>query len=124
MDDQKYLSQLNQVVAPPDFEQSVLTRLKRNREKRVKLRKLEFSLAGAATLIIIGLIIFSPSARKPSSLEESSLIEMAQEASQDQAIHLVEPLDLRQEMRRSTDEIQTVFILEQVSDNWVQQVRY
>ncbi|MDD8030619.1 MAG: hypothetical protein PHQ25_01295 [Acidobacteriota bacterium] len=124
MDDQKYLSQLNQVVAPPDFEQSVLTRLKRNREKRVKLRKLEFSLAGATTLIIIGLIIFSPSARKPSSLEESSLIEMAQEASQDQAIHLVEPLDLRQEMRRSNDEIQTVFILEQVSDNWVQQVRY
>lgn len=124
MDDQKYLSQLNQVVAPPDFEQSVLTRLKRNREKRVKLRKLEFSLAGAATLIIIGLIIFSPSAKRPSSLEDFSLIEMVQEASQDKAIHLVEPLDLRQEMRRSTDEIQTVFILEQVSDNWVQQVRY
>jgi len=124
MDEEKYLSQLNQVAAPPDFEQLVLTRLKRNREKKVKLRKLEFSLAGAATLIIIGLIIFSPSAKRPSSLEDFSLIEMVQEASQDKAIHLVEPLDLRQEMRRSTDEIQTVFILEQVSDNWVQQVRY
>jgi hypothetical protein len=124
MDEKKYLNQLNQVAAPPDFEQSVLIRLKKKKDKKKKLLKLEFSLASAATLIIIGLIIFSPSIRKPSYLEEFSLSEMAQEAFQDQVLHIVEPLDLRQEMRRSTDEIQIVFILEQVSDNWVQQVRY
>jgi hypothetical protein len=123
MDDEKYFSQLGRVAAPPDFEQSVLTRLKRRRKKRVKLRQLEFGLAGAAALIIAGLMIFSPSTRR-STYPGESVTGMAQEASQDRVIHLVEPLDLRQEMRRSVDEPRTVFILEQVSDNLVQQVRY
>ncbi len=121
MDVERYLQGLERVSAPPGFEQAVLAGLKERQKARVRLRRLEFSLAGAAALILAAVIIFSPSARK-SSVE--SMASLGQEEQPGRVVHVVEPLNLRREMRRTSDDSQTVFILEQVSDNWVQQISY
>lgn len=121
MDVERYLQGLDRVSAPPGFEHSVLTRLDERKQARVRWRRLEFSLAGAAALVLAGIIIFSPSTRKSTS---STVASRGQEEPAGRVVHLVEPLDLRREMRRTSDDSQTVFILEQVSDNLIQQISY
>ncbi|RFT15344.1 MAG: hypothetical protein OP8BY_0453 [Candidatus Saccharicenans subterraneus] len=121
MDVERYLRGLDRVSAPPGFEQAVLTRLAERRKARVRWRRLEFSLAGAAALVLAAIIIFSPMARKS---PVSTMASVNQEERPGQVVHVVEPLDLRREMRRTSDDSQTVFILEQVSDNMIQQISY
>lgn len=121
MDVERYLQGLDRVSAPPGFEQAVLSRLAERQKARVRWRRLEFSLAGAAALVLAAIIIFSPSARKSpvSTMASANQVERP-----NQVVHVVEPLDLRREMRRVPDDSQTVFILEQVSDNLIQQISY
>jgi len=121
MDVGKYLQGLNRVTAPPGFEQAVLAGLQERQKARLRWRRLEFSLAGVAALVLVGLIIFSPVARK-SAVETVALSGTAEQ--QGQVVPVVEPLNLRREMRRTSSDSRTVFILEQVSDNWVQQISY
>lgn len=121
MDVERYLQGLNRVSAPPGFEQTVLARLDERKKVRVRWRRLEFSLAGAAALVVAGIIIFSPLTRKSSV---STMASISQEEQQVRVVHVVESLDLRKEMRRMSDDSQTVFILEQVSDNLIQQISY
>lgn len=121
MDVERYLQGLDRVSAPPGFEQAVLTGLAERKKSRVKWRRLEFSLAGAAALVLAAMIIFSPFTRKS---PVNSMASLGQEEPPGKVVHVVEPLDLRREMRRASDDSQTVFILEQVSDNWIQQISY
>ncbi len=121
MDVERYLQGLDRVSAPPGFEQAVLTGLAERKKARVRWRRLEFSLAGAAALVLATIIIFSPFARKS---PVNSMASLSQEVPPGKVVHVVEPLDLRREMRRASDDSQTVFILEQVSDNWIQQISY
>lgn len=120
MDSEEYLNELDQVTAPPGFEQSVLDRLRIRKARQTRLIRLELSLAGVAGLVLIGLLIFSPVFHKP----DYPVAGTGQELSSEKVIHLIEPIDLKKEMLRGTDEPQTVFILEQVSDSWIQQVKY
>lgn len=121
MDVEKYLQGLDRVSAPPGFELSVLARLNERKKARARLRRLEFSLAGAAALVLAGIIIFSPAVRKS---PVDSLATLSSEGQEGKVVHVMEPLDLRREMRRTSDDSQAVFILEQVSDNWIQQISY
>ncbi|MCX8160902.1 MAG: hypothetical protein N3G18_08225 [Candidatus Saccharicenans sp.] len=121
MDVEKYLQGLERVSAPPGFEQSVLSRLDEHKKARIRWRRLELSLAGAAALVLAGIIIFSPLVRKSPG---DNLVSLSQPEESGRVVHVVEPLDLRKEMRRTSDDSQTVFILEQVSDNWIQQISY
>ncbi|MCR4396796.1 MAG: hypothetical protein NUW07_08725 [Candidatus Saccharicenans sp.] len=121
MDPERYLKNLERVTAPAGFEAVVLTRVREQKIKRVRLRRLEFSLAGAAALLLTGILVFSPGLRKS---PVSTVAGLSPEGEKGKVVHLVEPLDLRREMRRAASEAQTVFILEQVSDNWIQQISY
>jgi len=117
MEVERYLRGLDRVSAHR-FEQAVLTGLNERKKARVRRRRIEFSLAGVAALILAAFIIFSPVARK-SAVE--SVASLDQEEQPGRMVPVVEPLDLRREMRRTSDDSQAIFILEQVSDNWVQQ---
>jgi len=121
MDPERFLKNLERVVAPAGFEAAVLSRVREQKVKRVRLRRLEFSLAGAAALLLAGILIFSPGLRKSPA---STVAGLTPEGQQGKVVHLVEPLDLRREMRRAASESQTMFILEQVSDSWIQQISY
>ncbi|MGQ9801136.1 MAG: hypothetical protein ACUVRL_05685 [Candidatus Saccharicenans sp.] len=121
MDSERYLKNLERVAAPAEFEAVVLSRVRERKAKRVRLRRLEFSLAGAAALLLVGILIFAPGLRKS---PVSTMAGINPEGQQGKVIHVVEPLDLRQEMRRAASESQTMFILEQVSDSWIQQISY
>lgn len=121
MDAEKYLQQLDRVIAPPGFEQAVLARVNERKKTRVRLRRLGFSLAGATALILAGVIIFSPLLKK-APLE--TMADFPAEDQQGKLVKVIEHLDLRKEMRRAAGDYQTVFILEQVSDGWIQQISY
>lgn len=121
MDPERYLKNLERIAAPVGFEAAVLARVREKKERRVRLRRLEFSLAGAAALLLIGILIFSPGLRKS---PVSTIAGISPEERQERVIHLVEQLNLRQEMGRAASESQTMFILEQVSDSWIQQISY
>jgi hypothetical protein len=120
MEEQKYVSQLPRVSAPPGFEQTVLVRLKEKKTRQVRWRRLEWSLAGAAALVLIAVLIFRPVLKK----SEYSEAEIKRDYGQEEVISVIEPLNFREEIMKATDEPQTVFILEQVSDSLVQQARY
>ncbi|MGB9892908.1 MAG: hypothetical protein ACPLRA_00735 [Candidatus Saccharicenans sp.] len=123
MTEEKFFQQLDRAVAPPGFEQVVLAKLREQKTRRTRLKRLEFSLAGLAAMIIAAILIFSPVARKSISPVESAA-GLSSATTPEKVIHLMEPIDLKKEMRRTNEEGQTVFILEQVSDNWVEQVKY
>lgn len=120
MSEEKYVSPLPEVSAPPGFEQSVLVRLREEKNRQVRLRRLEWSLAGGVALILIAILVFNFLIKKP----EYSVAEMEKSYDQEKIIHVVEPVDLRKEIKNMVDEPQTIFILEQVSDGLIQQVRY
>ncbi|MBC7361026.1 MAG: hypothetical protein H5U06_01885 [Candidatus Aminicenantes bacterium] len=120
MEEQKYVSQLPRVSAPPGFEQMVLARLREEKSRRVRLKRLEWSLAGAVALFLIAILVLTSGLKKP----EYSVAGIEKNYGQEKVIPVVEPIDLRKEMMKATDEPQTVFILEQVSDGLIQQVRY
>jgi len=123
MEDRRYLSQLSRVKAPAGFEQTVLTRLRERQKRRVRIIRLELGLAGVAALFLVGFLIFWPGVRK-SPEGSPTLAGFNPEVTPEREIHVVEPIDLRKELRRRTEGPQAVYILEQVSDSWIQQIRY
>jgi hypothetical protein len=120
MDEERYLSQLEKVNAPPGFEQAVLDRLRKRKKQRLWLGRLEWSLAAAVVLIVLVQLIFQP--LPVWRLKPAELASTAQPAVKDRFI--IEPVDLKKEIKNAYEEPQTIFILEQVSDNWVQQIKY
>ena len=123
MEDERYFKPLDRVLAPPGFEQAVLTKLRERKAKKTRLTRLEFSLAGATALIVAAFIIFSPAVRKSLPPVESGA-GLSSEMTPEKVVHLMEPIDWKKEMLKAAEEPQTVFILEQVSDSWIQQIRY
>jgi hypothetical protein len=120
MEEQRYASQLPRVNAPPGFEQTVLVRLKEKKSRHLRMKRLEWSLAGAAALILIVILIFTLVGKKP----EYSVAGIEKDYGQENVVPVIEPINFRNEILKATDEYQTVFILEQVTDSMIQQVRY
>jgi len=120
MEERKYISQLPRVNAPPGFKQAVLVRLKEKKSRAFRLKRLEWSFAGAAALILIAVLIFTPFLKK----SESTVARIEKDYGQENVVPVVESLNFRNEMMKATEDYQTVFILEQVSDSMIQQVRY
>ncbi|MGB4704087.1 MAG: hypothetical protein WBI18_03270 [Candidatus Saccharicenans sp.] len=120
MDVGSYFKNLDRVSAPPGFEASVLARLRERNEARLRLRRLSFSLAGATAVVLAAVILLLPIFRK--THPEKADFSFAGQP--EKVIAIVEPLNLKNEMRRSEGDYRTVFILEQVSDSMIQQISY
>ncbi len=121
MEEKKYISQLPVVEAPPGFENQVLARVRDQKVRAVRRRRWEFGLAGVGAVAVALVVLISPGIKQP----EYSARQVKTDNSSLETIQVMEPLNLENEMRRATDDPQTVFILEKVSDQpLIQQVRY
>ncbi|MBC7363615.1 MAG: hypothetical protein H5U07_03595 [Candidatus Aminicenantes bacterium] len=120
MNEEKYLSYLDKVSAPPGFEQAVLNRLRKERKHRLWLRRLELGLTAAVIVLVVLQLTFQPLSKWGSGPTE--LASNGHAASEERFI--IEPVDLKKEIKMAYEEPQTIFILEQVSDNWIQQIKY
>jgi len=129
MEEFDLLKKLGRVKAPPDFEQKVMAQLALRKERkshRLKYFRLSFvSLAGAvaAALIIVCLNVFVLQKKGPLKLEglkEKEDVPTAFQAEKNliprEAIAIIESVDYSHEVRSLSDEPETIYILEQVSD--------
>ncbi|HRD01255.1 MAG TPA: hypothetical protein PLP57_01260 [Candidatus Saccharicenans sp.] len=121
MEEKKYTSLLPRVQAPDGFENQVLRRLREKKARATRQVRWVWGLAGVAAVLLVVIVLILPGTRQL----EYSASQFKEDSSAVETIQIVEALNLENEIRRATDDPQTVFILEQVSDRaLVQQVRY
>ncbi|MDD8019752.1 MAG: hypothetical protein PHU81_01005 [Acidobacteriota bacterium] len=121
MEEKKYVSQLPGVQAPAGFESQVLERLKEKKARAVHRRRWEWGFTGAVAAALLVAVLLSPHLKQP----EYSARQVKADNSPVETIRVLEPLNLENEMLRATDEPQTLFILEKVSDHGlIHQARY
>jgi hypothetical protein len=119
-DEIKDLIKLPRVTAPPGFEQAVVSRLHRAKIKRQKVRKMEFAFSGIMVSIILIFLIFNQVFQK----SEYATGSIGKSGRQEEIIPIVEPVNFRKEIMKKTEDPQTVYILEQVSDGLLQQAKF
>ena len=132
MEAYELLKSLETVKAPPDFEQRVMAQLSLRKRKKVRVRTLRFSLAGAFAgvialfLVINFLILPGQGPVQYSSLEESAVPEFrfGEIYTRDTDIPIIETVDYSRELRTLTNEVPTVYILEQVSTTTDTKIKY
>ena len=132
MEVHELLKGLETVKAPPGFEQKVFAQLSLRKRKHDRSRTLRFSLAGAlaggiAVLLVINFFILSGQGlSRFSGLERNS----APSGLSDErfmagsSIPIIETLDYASEIRTLTNEMPTVYILEQVSWTTDTKIKY
>jgi len=123
MEDLNYLSRLDKVEAPLDFEQGVMARLEPRRRSRKKQKVLSFSLAGAtaaflACLAILNLIELRkniPAGMADMGKKQAVMQTRQQETTSGQFIPVLETLDYFDKTRARSTQPETVYLLEQIS---------
>jgi hypothetical protein len=124
MDDTNLLRNLGAVGAPADFEGRVMTALARRKAAAAadrRTRTLRYSLAGAAAALFAGFLTFNvvlPGREDSSSSGASALAELRD------SLPITETMSYRNEVRNSSLEPRTVYILEQVSDASYKHIKY
>ncbi|MBS3818016.1 hypothetical protein KGY73_00705 [bacterium] len=130
MDELDELKKLEKVKAPSDFEQRVFSQLFSRKEKKTKLRKFRFSLAGvsgaAAVIVFIVGIFILPTGEKTKVSEKQegyvSILDKKEAVREENYIPIVEPVKFEREIQ--TRQKHTVYILEQVSESTKRKVKY
>ena len=124
---------LDTVKAPPGFEQQVMARLSlRKRQERRRRVALRWSLAGsvaslAVVFALLGTHVFrnqppSELADRGADMRPSGM--MIRQAAADQTIPVIETLDYTTEIRSRSTEPETIYLLEEVSDQRPRKVKY
>ena len=132
MEELNLLKKLGRVKAPPDFEQRILAQLSLRKRKKLRVKHLRLSLAGAFSAVLVFFIVmnvfFLPrkSSMEFADLEKdfSSAFERGDELRRREAIPIIEVLDYTGEMRTLSREPQTIYILEQVSKETNTKIKY
>jgi len=132
MEAYELLKGLETVKAPTDFEQKVRAQLSLRKRKHVRSRTLRFSLTGAfaggfAVLLVINIFILSGQGTSRFSGLERDLSPIAQAGERFMAgssIPIIETIDYASEVRTLTNEMPTVYILEQVSWTTDTKIKY
>ncbi|MEW5900969.1 MAG: hypothetical protein AB1715_05855, partial [Acidobacteriota bacterium] len=114
------LENLDRVKAPPDFEQSVMAQLSlRKRTERQRRIAMRLSLAGAfASVLIVGVLLNVFVLPKRASLQQF------QPVSADELVPVIETLDYGTEIRSRSWEPEAIYLLEQVSDTTLREIKY
>jgi hypothetical protein len=123
MDNTELLRKLQRVGAPPDFEARVLAELGRRRRALPRVRRarsFQLALQGAAAgflvlFAVLNIFVFRPA---PASLEAGRVPAEAE------FLPITEPVDYGLEVRASSAEPRTVYILENVSNASSSRIRY
>ncbi len=123
MEAYELLKGIETVKAPSDFEQKVMAQLSLRKRKHVRSRTLRFSLSGAlaggvAVLLAINFFILPGQNPGRFSRMETDLSPSALSGERYAAgdfLPIMEKVDYASEIRTLTNEVPTVYILEQVS---------
>ena len=123
MEAYELLKRLETVNAPPGFEQKVMAQLSLRKREHARGRTLRFSLAGAFAgvvalfMVINFLILPGQGPTRFAALEESTVPEFRFGSGYQPggSIPIMETVDYSSELRTLSDEVPTVYILEQVS---------
>jgi len=133
MEELDLLKKLERVNAPPDFEQRVLALLSTRREKKKTMMKnLRLSFAGAFALflvvfIVINVFVFQKKGALdfvdlekniPSNFKKGEAWETRN------YIPIIEAVDYSTEIQSLSYEPQTIYILEQVSEDYREKIKY
>ncbi len=133
MEELNLLEKLGRVKAPPDFEQKVLSLLSERKEKkRLRMRNLGFSFAGAFAVLLVCFIvlnIFVFRGKRPldfSSLERKvpAGAKRGETLRARDYLPIIEAVEYSEELQRPSNESQTIYILEQVSEEVLEQIKY
>lgn len=133
MEEFELLKKLERVKAPPDFEQRVMASLAPRKERKSRrLRYLRFSFAGAAAAVVIALIsvnifVFEKKGSPELTLAKKEIpttFEKGATLSQTEVIPIIEAMDYSGEIRSVSYEPETIYILEQVSDEVHKGIKY
>jgi hypothetical protein len=126
------LEKMQRVQAPLGFERRVLAELAVRKEKNVRRRRTwRFSLAGATAIVLVGFItlnVFVLKKQTPAVISgldkrvslpqarESMPSKMFQRQAPADTIPIIEPVDYSGEVRSTSQEPRTIYILEQVTE--------
>jgi hypothetical protein len=133
MDELNLLQKLENVKAPPGFEQRVLARLYTRKKKRVRVRNLSLSVAGAFSAVLVVFIVLSVfilPEKSPVGIAEMDKKSMApafeaeQMPAQKTTISIIEAVDYGEEVRSISHEPRTIYLLEQVSEEVSSTIKY
>ncbi len=132
MEAYELLKRLETVKAPSDFEQKMMAQLSLRKRKHVRSRTLRVSLAGAlaggfAVLLAINLFILPGQGPGRFLSSEGNLASGALSGERyvaGESIPIIETVDYASEIRTLTNEMPTVYILEQVSWTTDTKIKY
>lgn len=133
MEELNLLEKLERVKAPPDFEQKVLTLLSKRKEKRrLKARNLSLSFAGAFAFLLVCFILLNVFVLpRKGSMDFSGLereapgnLQKGETYRARDYVPIIEAVDYFGEIHRPSAESQTIYILEQVSEEKIEQIKY
>lgn len=136
MEGHELLVGMTKVKAPAGFEEAVLARLPAAREERARARRAAFryAFAGSAALVLVGFLVFGPTlAEKDTVLtfaEREALSatpfagKAVSSADRARAVPVFETMDYASEFRNASNQPQTVYILEQVSESVSSEIIY
>ncbi len=133
MEELNLLEKLERVKAPPDFEQKVLYLLSERKEKRrLRVRNLRLSFAGGFAVLLVCFIVLNVFVLQRKGPTDISGLERGVTAGAKRGetlrardyLPIIEAVDYSREIQRPSYESQTIYILERVSEERLEQVKY
>lgn len=133
MDELNLLKKLDRVQAPPGFEQKVMAQLSlRKRSTRERRRVFGLSLAGAFASLLAVLILLNVFVLKKKTPLEVADTErgyypasgVVSKTTADKTMRVIETLDYATEIRSRSAEPEVIYLLEQVSDTTMREIKY
>ena len=121
MEELEFLKKLDRVSAPPDFEQRLMARLARMKKAKTAapaLRPRVWLAAASAALLAVAVLVNVFILRQPAGVNPAGSAQAAE------AIPIMEPLDYRQDSSSLSEEPGTIYLLENVSNETFQEIRY
>ncbi len=134
MDVSNLLKKLERVKAPPDFEQKILAQLSLRKRRKLRIKYLRLSLAGAfsaALVFFMAVNVFILPKKGPlevadleKALASPSTFQGRGEPRKGETIPIIEAVDYAGEIQSASREPQTIYILEQVSESTSTKIKY
>lgn len=134
MDVPNLLKKLERVKAPPDFEQKILAQLSLRKRRKLRIKYLRLSLAGAfsaALVFFMAVNVFILPKKGPrevgdleKGLASPSIFQRGGGPRKGETIPIIEAVDYGGEIQSASREPQTIYILEQISERTSTKIKY
>jgi hypothetical protein len=134
MDVPNLLKKLERVKAPPDFEQKILAQLSLRKRRKLRVKYLRLSLAGAFSAALVFFVVMNvfvlpkkgavEIADFEKGLASPSTFQRSEEPRRGETIPIIEAVDYAGEIQSASREPQTIYILEQVSESTSTKIKY